>query len=132
HRQGHALPERHAPAQPARRRGGRAAAIGRGDQGLPRAPRPDPHPRRGPRACRPAGFATRPGGRGVTYDPATYWRERGETYAAKFDAPAYEEQERALAAVLAELDYATVLEVGCGFGRIARLLHGQYTGIDLS
>jgi cyclopropane fatty-acyl-phospholipid synthase-like methyltransferase len=68
----------------------------------------------------------------VTYDPASYWRERGETYAAKFDAPAYEEQERALAAVLAELDYATVLEVGCGFGRIARLLHGQYTGIDLS
>jgi SAM-dependent methyltransferase len=72
----------------------------------------------------------------VAYDPVHYWRTRGETYEAKFNAPAYVAQEAALRGVLASLDFASVLEVGCGFGRIGALVldvrPAEYTGLDLS
>lgn len=64
----------------------------------------------------------------MTYEPTTYWRTRGETFAA---------QELALADVLRDLDYETVLDVGCGTGRIGSLIRGlqpgaAYAGIDVS
>jgi len=72
----------------------------------------------------------------MTYDPLVYWRARGEEYEASFNAPAYVEQERTLAAFLAGLDFASVLDVGCGFGRVGRLVAPMgaypYSGIDLS
>lgn len=73
----------------------------------------------------------------MTYDPVTYWRERGETYMAKFSAERYAEQEEALVQLLGRLEFASVLEVGCGFGRIASLVRrvnpkASYMGLDLS
>ena len=73
----------------------------------------------------------------MTYDPITYWRERGETYRSKFRAERYAEQEAALEELLRPLEFQSVLEVGCGFGRIGAILHRlrpaiAYTGIDLS
>jgi SAM-dependent methyltransferase len=73
----------------------------------------------------------------VTYDPIHYWRTRGETYEAKFNAPVYAAQEAALRGVLAALQFGSVLDVGCGFGRIGALVldvnHvAEYTGLDLS
>ncbi len=73
----------------------------------------------------------------MTYDPVTYWRERGETYMAKFRPERYAEQEEALTQVLGRLEFASVLEVGCGFGRIGRLIMAthnvtRYVGLDLS
>lgn len=73
----------------------------------------------------------------MIYDPVAYWRERGATYEAKFRADRYAEQERALTSLLDELEFASVLEVGCGFGRIGEIVHrlrpaAAYTGIDLS
>lgn len=68
----------------------------------------------------------------MTYDPTTYWRERGAEYEAKFRHDRYAEQELVLASVLDDLDFRTVLEVGCGFGRIGATVRGDYTGIDLS
>ena len=73
----------------------------------------------------------------MTYDPITYWRERGETYMAKFRPERYAEQEAALEEFLRPLEFQSVLEVGCGFGRIASLIRrvnpkASYTGLDLS
>lgn len=69
------------------------------------------------------------------YRPLAYWRDRGRTYERDFRPEKYQEQEEALLAVLASLDYSTVLEVGCGFGRIGSLIARpgvRYAGIDLS
>ncbi|HEX5013011.1 MAG TPA: class I SAM-dependent methyltransferase [Candidatus Limnocylindrales bacterium] len=75
----------------------------------------------------------------MTYDPVAYWRERGETYEAKFVAEAYRDQEAALLDLVRALPVTglSVLEVGCGFGRIGALIEGlspevEYTGVDLS
>jgi trans-aconitate methyltransferase len=73
----------------------------------------------------------------VTYDPVTYWHERGETYMATFRPERYTEQEEALVALLGRLEFSSVLEVGCGFGRIASLIRrvkpqAAYVGLDLS
>jgi trans-aconitate methyltransferase len=72
------------------------------------------------------------------YDPLAYWRARGETYEAEFDPAFYADQEAALWAMLRALPQpASVLDVGCGFGRIGRLVAelwptAPYTGIDVS
>ena len=64
----------------------------------------------------------------MTYDPLNYWRARGQTFA---------EQELAIVDLLSSLDFASVLDVGCGPGRLASLVKGirpdaTYTGIDVS
>lgn len=72
------------------------------------------------------------------YDPVTYWRERGRTYEARFrQTPEFARQEAALRSLLGRLQFDSVLEVGCGFGRIAALIRSirpdaSYTGIDVS
>lgn len=73
----------------------------------------------------------------MIYDPAAYWQERGLTYEAKFREGRYAEQEHELTRLLDGLEFESVLEVGCGFGRIGELVHrlrpaAPYTGIDLS
>jgi trans-aconitate methyltransferase len=64
----------------------------------------------------------------IAYEPVTYWRARGETFAA---------QEIVLADIFRGLEFASVLDVGCGTGRIGGLIRGlrpdaTYTGIDVS
>lgn len=64
----------------------------------------------------------------MTYDPLTYWRARGQTFA---------EQELAIVDLLSSLEFESVLDVGCGPGRLASLIRGirptaTYTGIDVS
>lgn len=72
------------------------------------------------------------------YDPVTYWRARGLTYGSRFRyTAAFVEQERLLRSVIEGLEFDSVLEVGCGFGRIGRIVtdirpSATYTGIDLS
>lgn len=69
----------------------------------------------------------------MTYEAVAYWRERGLDYLEKFQHERYAEQEQVLFDYLRGLDFETVLEVGCGFGRIgSRLNAASYTGIDLS
>ena len=74
----------------------------------------------------------------MTSAPRHYWTERGKDYEANFVYTEHRRrQEEVLARFLAQLEFATVLDVGCGFGRIgAPLVNARpavaYTGIDYS
>jgi len=76
-----------------------------------------------------------------TVDEArTYWKRRGGEYAAEFASrpgqDRYSGQVQELLDLVDGLPFASVLEVGCGFGRISRQItrHGarRWVGIDLS
>lgn len=66
------------------------------------------------------------------------WMERGARYQNEFQYhDGYRAQEQAILDVLAPLDFDTVLEVGCGFGRITKIVRdafkpSAYLATDLS
>lgn len=61
---------------------------------------------------------------------ADYWRERGQSYERDFRyTPAFVAQEERLMAHLDGLAFGSVLDVGCGFGRIGRLIVERYAGV---
>jgi len=74
----------------------------------------------------------------MSYNPEEYWRERGKIYQSTFQyTDTFRLQERFLLDALRKLSFSSVLEVGCGFGRITKLLlqsHNirEYTAVDLS
>lgn len=74
----------------------------------------------------------------MTYDPVAYWDRRGRVYARRFARARYVDQEVAIRTVLDGLEAPrTVLDVGCGFGRMAEIVSEawpgvRYTGLDLS
>jgi len=80
----------------------------------------------------------------LRYIPNEYWFERGKKYKEEFRYNKNSElQERVLLDYLKEIpssfsSFSTVLEVGCGFGRITKLLLSnfsniqEYIAIDLS
>lgn len=66
-----------------------------------------------------------------------YWRKAGETYASRFKtSAAYEEQERVLRELLGSIEFDSVLEIGCGFGRMTAIVQefkpSRYLAIDVS
>jgi trans-aconitate methyltransferase len=73
----------------------------------------------------------------VTYDPTTYWRKRGVSYEAALAPGLQNAQETILLPFLAGLEFASVLDVGCGYGRLGVLLRERrpeviYAGVDVS
>src|SRR5215469_2152068 len=76
----------------------------------------------------------------MQYIPDEYWSERGKKYKEEFRPNKKSElQERSLLDYLVNVTpFSTVLEVGCGFGRITKLLLSnfpdilEYVAIDLS
>jgi 2-polyprenyl-3-methyl-5-hydroxy-6-metoxy-1,4-benzoquinol methylase len=75
-----------------------------------------------------------------SYNPKEFWYERGKTYKEKFEYnKKYKLQEQMIVDYLKRISsFLTVLEVGCGFGRITKILLSnfsdieEYVGIDLS
>jgi len=72
------------------------------------------------------------------YQPVKYWKERGKVYQKEFvHSKSFQEQEKVLVEYLKQLFFDTVLEFGCGFGRITKLLLEnfsikKYDAFDLS
>ena len=63
----------------------------------------------------------------LTYDPQQFWTEQGKTYKEQFQYnEKFELQEQMLIDYLKKnvslSSFSTILEVGCGFGRITKLL----------
>ena len=68
----------------------------------------------------------------MTYNPAEYWRERGKVYKKNFQYDKNKRlQEEFLIAHLNGISesFKSVLELGCGFGRITQLLLSNYSNI---
>lgn len=77
----------------------------------------------------------------MDYNPIDYWQHRGKTYYNEFQYEGSHErqdtQELAILQYLGTLDFYSVLDVGCGFGRITKLIMDWFKpyeccGIDLS
>jgi len=59
----------------------------------------------------------------MSYIPGEYWAERGKEYKKNFKySDKFELQEQMLIEYLKKYSFSSVLEVGCGFGRITKLL----------
>ena len=75
----------------------------------------------------------------MSYNPGEYWKERGKVYKQNFRYDKnFKLQEEILTDYLKKYSFSTVLEVGCGFGRVTRLLLStfpqikEYFAFDLS
>jgi len=69
----------------------------------------------------------------VSYNPSEYWHERGKIYKKNFRYDKNKRlQEEFLIAHLNNISgsFKTVLELGCGFGRITQLLLSNYNNIS--
>lgn len=67
----------------------------------------------------------------MPYNPDEYWRERGKIYRSTFEYnDKFRFQEKFLLDALDKLSFSSVLEVGCGFGRITKLLLQSYDALD--
>lgn len=70
------------------------------------------------------------------YSPVEFWATVGDWYESTCDHRTYQLQEAAIAAVLESLEWNSVLDVGCGFGRLGMLIQrirpkAIYHGIDI-
>lgn len=77
----------------------------------------------------------------TSYNPTEYWIEQGRTYKDTFNYnKVFRLQEQMLSEYLKHLSprFRSVLEVGCGFGRVTKLILSEhpdvqkYTAVDLS
>lgn len=74
----------------------------------------------------------------MTYDPPTYWTERGQHWEDEARRKGFWDAENPpLLELLDVLEFDSVLDVGCGFGRVGASILSRwpgvrYTGIDVS
>lgn len=72
------------------------------------------------------------------YEPISFWKETGKTYINYYiHNHVYQRQEFVLLEYLKNLQFKSVLELGCGFGRLTNLLMDTfdidtYVGLDVS
>jgi len=72
------------------------------------------------------------------YQPFEYWKERGKAYKKEFvRTKDHDLQEKMLVDYLKGINFESVLEIGCGFGRITNKILSnfqvkKYVAIDLS
>lgn len=74
------------------------------------------------------------------YKPEEYWTERGKVHLKEnpYDNKKFRIQEQELIEFLKKIEFSSILEVGCGFGRITKLISEnfpniqEYQAIDIS
>src|SRR5687768_12107283 len=75
---------------------------------------------------------------GMTFSSKAYWDQRGKVYEKQArDGGWWDGEQEHLPDLLAKLRFSSVLEVGCGFGRVGasikrRWPEVEYTGMDIS
>lgn len=72
----------------------------------------------------------------MTYDPVTYWRDRGRQYASEKPGN-WDAEDTVLRDMIDGLYFGTVLDLGCGYGRVGASIKRRfpgvsYTGLDVS
>lgn len=73
-----------------------------------------------------------------SFDSGAYWAERGKIYEQQaIDGGWWDGEQEHLPDLLATLKFTSVLEVGCGFGRVGASIKRrwpdvEYTGMDIS
>lgn len=67
----------------------------------------------------------------LKYEPTKYWQKRGEVFYSEdpYDNTKFRQQEKAFLDYISKLDFSTVLEVGCGFGRMTKLVLNEFPNI---
>ena len=74
----------------------------------------------------------------IGYNPKKYWQSRGKTYLnEKVDEKSQENQQEKIVEYLKNIEFDTVFEFGCGFGRMTKIILdnfdiNDYTAIDVS
>lgn len=64
----------------------------------------------------------------IPYRQEAYWKARGKNYCEDFQHTLpFQRQEEELVQVLDTLQFRTVLEVGCGFGRMTKIVSEKYS-----
>lgn len=67
----------------------------------------------------------------MPYIPKDYWLDEGKSYFNKFKYDKnFKLQEQIFINYLKELTFTSVLELGCGFGRITKLILNNFPGIQ--
>ena len=72
------------------------------------------------------------------YDPKKYWKKRGKVYRDQFQySDFFEKQESFLLEHLKKFNFNSILEFGCGFGRITKIILKnfdveEYKAVDIS
>ena len=67
------------------------------------------------------------------YIPHDYWKEHGKSYFANFEYnDDFKKQEMNLLSELYKIKFQTVLEYGCGFGRITNLINKNFKPIHFT
>ncbi|MCA2003446.1 MAG: class I SAM-dependent methyltransferase [Candidatus Nitrosotenuis sp.] len=73
------------------------------------------------------------------YDPKSYWEKRGKVFAKEnpYSLHEYRKQEEEFVNYLNSIQFSSVLEFGCGYGRMSKIMLenfnlSRYVGIDIS
>ena len=74
----------------------------------------------------------------MSYVPSEYWAKRGQTYEQEArERGWWDAEDLPLIDLIGELKPSTILEIGCGYGRVGAAIQRhfpdvEYTGIDIS
>ena len=62
------------------------------------------------------------------FEPNKFWNNRGKSFYKNnpYSEKDYKDQEQLILSYLKNLDFTTVLEVGCGYGRITKLINQNF------
>lgn len=72
----------------------------------------------------------------LTFDPKQYWIEKGRTYINEYP-PGGQRCEELILATLATIEFESLLDVGCGYGRYLKCISDRFpevklAGVDIS